>query len=706
MGRRGRHQGGALLALVWALFALACSKSIPPGRDAVNHVDLVDADSIDADELEDKLATAGSTKFLGLFRGIVYEYEIFDDNTLARDLERVERYYRARGFYEAKVTAGRVIRIDEKHVRVEIRVHEGPRVTVRSANPEGIATLPHEVATAATKAITLDPGEPFDEAEFELSKRRILEVLGDAGFAFAKVTHEAEVDLVTHEADVVFHVDPGPISEYGSVTFAGLESLPEGQLRAVLGIREGARYSRKELVDGQDALQNLGVFASVEIVEDKRHPESHRVPITVRVAESELRTIRLGGGARFDVLRLENHLRAGWEHKNFLGGMRTFGIEAQPGFTYFPTRIGRFEAPTRLLPEFRLHSALRQPSFLEARTTGFIAAEYNVYPLLYPLPDDIDPETERILGYQEVKASTGVERAFFSHHLFVTPSYNWQANFPFAYQSDVPAGIDTVRVSFPELFAILDFRDDRLEAHDGFYISNSFQVAGYIFGGTVSDVRLRPEVRLYRWLVKAAKVSLAMRVTTGFLFPDDYGETLTEANALQSADPAVVEAATRDQHKLLFRAFYSGGPNSNRGYPFRGVGPHGPVGFLVPTGANCSVPLDQLPSACIRPLGGLTLWEASMEVRFPIFGPLFGATFVDASDVTRRVGEIRFDVPHISPGFGLRYRTPVGPLRFDVGVRVPGWQQIGKDELDEDEGNPGEVFGLPIAVHIALGEAY
>jgi outer membrane protein insertion porin family/translocation and assembly module TamA len=672
----------------------------------VNEVELLDANSIDADELEDKLATAGSTKFLGLFRGIVYDYEVFDDNVLARDLERVERFYRARGFYEAKVIAGRVIRIDERHVRVEIRVHEGPRVTVRSSNPAGIATLPHDVATLATRAITLDPGEPFDEAEFELSKRRILEVLGDAGYAFAKVTHEATVDLVTHEADVVFHVVPGPLSVYGPVQFAGLQSLPEGQLRAVLGIREGQRYNRQELVDGQDALQALGVFTSVEIVEDKRHPEQQRVPLTIRVTEAALRTVRLGGGARFDVLRLENHLRVGWEHKNFLGAMRTFGIEAQPGVTYFPTRIGRFDAPTRILPENRVRAELRQPSFLEARTTGFIAGEYNIYPLLYPLPDDADPEKERVLGYQEVKASTGVERAFFSHHLFVTPSYNWQANFPFDYQGGVPAGIETVRVSFPELFAILDFRDDRLEAHDGFYLSNSFQVAGYVFGGNVSDVRLRPEVRLYRWLVKAAKVSLAMRVTTGFLFPQNYGDTLTEANALASTDPTVVENATRDQHKLLFRAFYSGGPNSNRGYPFRGVGPHGPVGFLVPTGENCSGPVETLPGPCIRPLGGLTLWEASLEVRYPIFGPLFGATFVDASDVTRRVGEIRFDVPHISPGAGLRYRTPVGPLRFDIGVRVPGWQQIGKKDLEQQEGDPGTVFGLPIAVHIALGEAY
>ena len=75
MLRRERHQSGALFLVLCALVSFGCSKSYPPGRDVVNKVELVDANSIDADELEDKLATTGCTKFLGLFRGIVYDYE-------------------------------------------------------------------------------------------------------------------------------------------------------------------------------------------------------------------------------------------------------------------------------------------------------------------------------------------------------------------------------------------------------------------------------------------------------------------------------------------------------------------------------------------------------------------------------------------------------------------------------------------------------
>jgi outer membrane protein insertion porin family/translocation and assembly module TamA len=162
----------------------------------------------------------------------------------------------------------------------------------------------------------------------------------------------------------------------------------------------------------------------------------------------------------------------------------------------------------------------------------------------------------------------------------------------------------------------------------------------------------------------------------------------------------------RDQQLLLFRAFYSGGPSSNRGYPYRGVGPHGVLGFLAPSSIDCTLPENVERDECVRPLGGLTLWEASAEVRFPIVEPFGGAVFLDASDVTRDVGEIRFDFPHLSTGVGLRYDTPVGPLRADVGYRIAFAQEVGEAELRTNEGDPDEVFGAPIAIHIALGEAF
>jgi outer membrane protein insertion porin family/translocation and assembly module TamA len=111
------------------------------------------------------------------------------------------------------------------------------------------------------------------------------------------------------------------------------------------------------------------------------------VPLTVRVHEAKLRTVRVGGGARFDVLSLSSHVRLGWEDRNFLGGMRRYSIEVRPGLTFWPTRLDLpLAKPTRVLPEVFVNTELRQPSFIEGRTTGFIKGEYGAFPVIYELP--------------------------------------------------------------------------------------------------------------------------------------------------------------------------------------------------------------------------------------------------------------------------------------------------------------------------------
>lgn len=718
------HLLRSALLFVLSLALSGCVK-LPAGRDVVANVELKSDDTggkpkvVDPDEVLSKLATVRTPKFLGFFKGIIFDYETFDETVLARDLERIERFYRKRGYYEAKVTAARVYREEpgDPHVYVEIHVREGSPVMTEEVSIPGIEQLPFEVASAALQARKLEPGQVFDEDNFEESKKAITEALADRGYAFVKVTGKARVDISQRRAWARFQVEPGPLASYGKIRITGLKEIPEDRIRSSLRIREGQLYSHSDVQEAQDALINLGVFASVDVREDTTRPETRSVPIEVVLRESSLRAVRLGGGARVDPIRLENHLRVGWEDRNFLGGLRQFSIESRPAITYYPAAWNNL-IPGYFKPllESRIRADFRQRAFIEGRTTGILAAEYNIYPLLYQLEEGDVPEQQAIIGYHEVRAQAGLQRAFFRHHLLTTLSYNWQANFAFMYQEPLnpetgqrtgrPEALkDPVLVSFPELLTILDFRDDQLHPKEGFYVSNSLQVAGYIFGGTVSDVRIRPELRLYHSLLHK-KITLAARATLGLLFPDksSYGSTLN-----REVTSTLDTAAIKDQHKLLFRAFYSGGPNSNRGYAYRGAGPQGPVLFLVPTGINCAVEGQTNAPGCIRPTGGVTLWEASFEIRFPISGPVTMVTFADASNVTRNVAQFDFFVPHLSVGPGLRYDTPVGPLRVDIGYRVPGMQHIGQRTLPENEGVASPflgITGLDLAVHLAFGEAF
>ena len=727
--RAARYRARAFFAvtLLAAWVTTGChryqsGRSLVSDVEVVTEVDEEESDVIDRDELLEGLATARPAPFLGIVHGVLVQYDVFDEALLARDLERIERYYHARGYYEAKVTATRVVptssgeaKEQNPKVLIQIRVHEGDPVRIaQRVRLTGIERLPlTPVGMAVLRAVTLEEGQILDEREFENTKEAIAEALADRGYAFAVVHGRVQIDLTRHQAVVSYEVTPGPRAVYGKITIVGRGEIPERPIRAALLIREGMLYSRADLKEAEDALKSLGVFASVEVRQDLTKAAQAQVPITVVLRPSALRTVRLGAGARADPLELSNHLRLGWEDRNFLGGMRRFSVDTRPGVVYFPLRIGRrWESHIRLLPRNRLNVALRQPAFLEGRTTGLLSGEYNVYPLLYQLPAGMDPREERIIGYHELKARTGVERSFFNFHLKAIPSYNYRANFPFLYQTEVmPAGLDPVRVAYPELEVALDFRDDAIFPHRGVLISNSVQVAGLPTGGDVKDVRVQPA--LLAFLPMSKYVTLALRGTVGFLFPFDYGESLDPAEGVSPSDAAVV----RDQHKLLFRVFYSGGPGSNRGYPFRGVGPHGPLGFLVPSTQRCEFDGPN-PSSCLRPLGGLSLWESTLEVRFPIVGPLRAATFFDASHVTRQEANLRFDVPHLSTGVGVRYMSPVGPLRVDLGwhlVRSFVEDDPDTPEVNEaDEALAGEptlkpLFGvswLPKAIHIAIGEAF
>jgi len=597
-------------------------------------------------------------------------------------------------------------------------------ITIRSVTPSGREGLSAKLVKETTSAITQKRGARFDEQEFEDTKSALERALGDGGYAFAKVTAKAKVDIASHAADLLFIMEPGLPARYGEVQITGLSELPEEKVRSEISITKGKPYSRAELAEVERALQELNVFAGIEIRQDRSRPESGEVPIQVVLREGKLRRLKLGGGARFDVLRLSTHLQTGWEHKNFLGGMRSFEIDAKPGLTWYPLRLSNFEyGLQKVLPEIYTTARLRQPSFVLPRWTGILSAEYNAYPLLYPLPEGVDPAKETIIGYHELRALAGVERKWYFNDDDVTlrPSLNWQANYPFAYQNE-NTELDIVRVFFPEVAGELKLNLRPIPVD--LQLSGSLQAAGLglIWDDNpnfVSDIRVKPELRVQVDALERGnkkqkgKLILAGRLGFGFLFPVSYGKSLnpsTEQGAAAEVDPTDPDVI-RDQQKLLFRAFYAGGPNSNRGYPYRAVGPHGPVGFLIPTGLNCSLAgrtVEDLPEGCIRPLGGFTLWEASFEVRYNFATPLGAVVFIDASDVTRDVGDIRLNVPHLSVGPGLRYLTPVGALRFDVGYRIPGAQALGQAELDPEDGRPGtEFFGvLPITLQLAIGEAF
>jgi outer membrane protein assembly factor BamA len=380
---------------------------------------------------------------------------------------------------------------------------------------------------------------------------------------------------------------------------------------------------------------------------------------------------------------------------------------------------------------------LRQPGFLEARTTGFIRPELNVFPLLVtpnPIP------TAPVVGYLEPKASVGVDRNV--SKLFLSLSYNFQVEHPFSYPGTEPLdpALSAIILSYPQLISNLDFRDDAIHPHKGVFIGNNFQFAGGPFGGSAEDIREQPELRFY--IPLGHRVTFASRSSLGFLFPFGgyYEPQLTKPGPQNTLVPYVPptgdgapEVAARKMQEsdieiVYFRGFYSGGPNTNRGFPIRGIAPFGFVPFLSPgtaaalIQAGCNpdmMPVKGAPvstTPCTVPTAGLSLWEFSNEFRIEVSGPFATEVFCDMGDSSPHEANIRLDHLHLSCGAGASYDTPVGPIRVDIGYRIQPLQVLGyKNEgyaalADPTNGIQPLIgngkYALPVAIALGIGEAF
>jgi len=558
--------------------------------------------------------------------------EPYNPPTLDADLLRLKKHYFDHGFLETSVRVDELQEDTEKQtVRIVIAIDEGPRTVVTAVALEG--TIPPALPSAAAllEALPLRPKQPINKEDFDRSKTLLLTRLQDAGYARAQVIPRTEVDSEQHTATVTFTLAPGAETAFGRIAIEGAQQVEEQAIRHQLTIREGQRTSAKDLNASADAIYSLGMFQAV--TPRALNPEAADEPLDVEfeVIERKPRGLQFSGGySSTEGFRTQVE----WTHRNLFAGAQQL------------TLLARYSSI-----EQRGEVRLRLPYFLAERTaftqTLFARNEkeaginpgggfFGVSGKAQPAFDLFSVGTESRIEHRFTERLSGVVGVNFSRNDFS----NVDRAALTAAEQEI-AQDNTLFVQFVEVQH--NTSDSLLNPTRGLVLRGRLEHSTTALISDVSFVKLVLEARHY--LPLSQRLLFATRLKLGGIEP--YGSS-TEV-------PFNVR-------------FFAGGPGSVRGFQLNRLGPVNADG---------------------DPIGGLSLIEGSAELRFPLFGDFGAVLFLDFGNVfsppfTYHLGDLRYAV-----GPGLRYNTPVGPLRLDVGFIVDHRQ--------------GENFGR---IEFSIGQAF
>lgn len=623
---------------------------------------------------------------IALWRWPWTEWPTFNRAIFDQDLERVLRFYRARGFYDAKVVRvtyapehaneaglGGYCKAEDCRLDVLVHVDEGAPVLVRTLDITGLESLPARAQQEAREAVLLRLGEPMDETLHDQSKAAIVETLRALGWAGVQVEARIEIEPREDRAAVHYRALPGPWYRFGELTLQGQGELPRDVIEKAAGLDEGAAFDPDVLREIQAEVFALGAFSSVE-VKERLDPSRGRADVEVLVTPLPLDALRVGAGVlsgttrrtETDELRSipqwDVHLFARYQRRHVLGSLGQITLEDRPRLIFnkaFPS----LEAPR---PGNVLSLGASQPGLFEARTHAFARTVWDYGPDAY-------------LGFfrSDLLLRVGATRGFGSRRLVAT----------LAVQQDIFSVIDepapqaepdpsdgattpdaalpsSYRYAFLEQDLRLDLRDIRTRPRSGVYVAVNATEA---LRGPTSDwsaLRVAPEVRAYVPL--PLDMVLAQRLALASLFV---------ANASSDLDET-----SRELGPTNYR-LRGGGASSNRGF----------LAGTLGEGAG----LD----------GGTRRWEASLELRIPIGQHFVVAGFADAGDVNR-APSYRFSHLNTTLGYGIRYHTVIGAIRLDVGHRIAAWQRADGGPGIESDASTLFFSDAPGAAHLTIGDPF
>ncbi|HEY6853321.1 MAG TPA: BamA/TamA family outer membrane protein, partial [Gemmatimonadales bacterium] len=601
------------------------------------------------------LARAWWLRWLGLG-----EKRPFDELEFRRDVVRLLLLYRQSGYMNAAVDT--LVRRDSTghDVYVTFRVTEGEPVRVKSIDLPGLDSLIN--VRDLRRDLPLQVGDPFNRFLFQAAADTITARLRNRGYAYADVLRNFDTDAATLSAQVTLEAVPGPRMRIGAVDIEGLADVDSTTVRRALSVRPGDVYRQDQLFQSQRDLYGLGVFrsANVQLADSTapKGPGDTTVHVVVQLREGSRHGLRLGAGyGTADCFRLQT----GWTAHDFFGGGRTFDVTgrlSKIGTGYpFDGGFKRNVCQALLNDEnsdtlnYTLTATLLQPFFLSPRHNASVG-------VFAERRSEIEAFTRQAVG-----VTGGI-------------TLNARRRVPFTVGYTYSVGRTTAQpASYCSVFRVCDsadqafLRDRRrfgavtftavhrringvLDPTAGGAVQLSFEYASRFVGSDTLYEFNRGELEVVHYYPVSRRGVFAWRVQGGAILPQRI--TLSGQSA---------RFVPPDQR------FYGGGPNSVRGFSRNELGP---LVYVTTDTTNRTVAGADTtyPDLVTAPTGGNALFVASAEWRFATpFLPdrLRFGLFVDAGQVwERRTELISLGTLRVTPGFGLRYTTPLGPVRLDA----------------------------------------
>jgi len=618
------------LLVACASIACATPSATVDGHRVLTGIEVVGNASLSSDDLKGKIVTRPTT---GVFSKDVryYDPEVFEV-----DLQRIVRWYNAKGFYRARVTNVEKGLDDEGRVKLVVHIDEGNRARVQSVEFEGASALSDKERADLHDALPFHVGDPFDEDQYEKSKVALADQLRESGYGRAVVSGLVRVEPESGIARIVYRLDPGQRLRFGTVRVTGNQAISSERIADAAAIEPGTPFRPTVLSLAEKRVYQLGVFSGARVTVDPLAVGAD-APVNVRVREAPFRTLRLGLGAEIDDMRWEvPRLRAEYTDRNLGGRLLRLELISTLGLAFVPN----------------VSAAVAGEPNTKAGITTFDSAQLTVPRLWrgfdFAVRGEFARELQSGFAYDEVAARVSLGW----HHGYhaIVPSLNFVRYFDASVDLDLQSLINqgnqniailassncipTCTLTYPEIRYSYDSRDNVFEPRQGFLVTVDLRQT--LKPGSFTYFRFEPEVRAYFALSR--HVVFGARAQFGAL---------------------ILEGQNQGAQAAPFpQRFFGGGQTYQRGYAPQQQGPKvgssiqdGRFTNWLATGGNGAL----LLSAEVR--WRTDFWLEHTEL----------VLFADASRITSDPAPPWKGPPlEIAPGLGLGYLTPFGAIRFDA----------------------------------------